>query len=82
MTSYAAVNSLVSLEAFDSIHRKELYRFFLSQKLPDGSFRVHVNGFDFLPFLTQRERLPQLLLRAGHLPPPQHAHAGAGRRRS
>mgnify|MGYP004468705525 FL=1 len=44
MTSYAAVNSLVSLGAFDSIHRKELYRFFLSQKLPDGSFRVHVNG--------------------------------------
>ena len=44
MTSYAGVNSLVSLGAFDSIHRKELYRFFLSQKLPDGSFRVHVNG--------------------------------------
>lgn len=82
MTSYAAVNSLVSLGAFDAIHRKELYRFFLSQKLPDGSFRVHVNGLVFSPQLTPRERLSQLLLRAGDLSPPQHAHAGVGRRRA
>ena len=47
MTTYAAVNSLICLERFEDIHRNELYRFFLSQNQPDGSFSVHVNGYLF-----------------------------------
>ncbi|UYV66895.1 FNTB [Cordylochernes scorpioides] len=45
--TYAAVNALCILgteEAFDSIDRKNLYKFLLQMKQPDGSFIMHKDG--------------------------------------
>ncbi len=44
MTTYAAVNSLVIMKSYSSIHRDALYSLFLSLKNADGSFSVHLNG--------------------------------------
>ena len=46
MTTYAAVNSLVIMKSYSSIHRDALYSLFLSLKNADGSFSVHLNGCD------------------------------------
>ncbi|KAK9756150.1 hypothetical protein RND81_01G076900 [Saponaria officinalis] len=46
-TTYAAVNSLVTLggnKALSSIHRDTLYTFLLRMKDPNGSFRMHEKG--------------------------------------
>ena len=45
MTSYAAVNSLLIMNAYEHIHRNELYKFFYSMKRSDGGFHVHLNGY-------------------------------------
>lgn len=45
--TYASVMALITVnskEAFQSIQRGRLYRFFLSLKRPDGSFRVQEDG--------------------------------------
>ncbi len=44
MTTYVAVNALLIMKSYDHIHRNELYKFFYSMKMEDGSFRVYVNG--------------------------------------
>ncbi|KAI8927395.1 terpenoid cyclases/protein prenyltransferase alpha-alpha toroid [Entophlyctis helioformis] len=46
-TTYAAINALAIVgteEAYRSINRPTLYMFLLSQKQPDGSFRMHDGG--------------------------------------
>ena len=44
MTTYAAVNSLVIMRKYSSIHRDALYSLFMSLKSEEGSFHVHMNG--------------------------------------
>ena len=57
MVTYAAVNSLAIIGAYDQIHRADIYRFFLSMKQPNGSFSVHTHGYRFAFALSQGGRL-------------------------
>lgn len=49
MTTYAAINSLALLGAYDKVDRSGLYRYFLSMKQRNGSFSVHIHGFGMVP---------------------------------
>jgi protein farnesyltransferase subunit beta len=42
--TYAAVNALMIIEAYDIVNREEMYKFLMRMKNKDGSFTMHESG--------------------------------------